>query len=71
MKFKYNLKTKYTDIGAGADDICLFCSLFESDCPLMDALAINLVYPSANTITIEECPMYEPADIEGLLNKNS
>ena len=71
MKFKYNGRTKYTDIGAGVDDICLFCSLFESDCPLMGALGINLVYPSADKITIKECPIYEPIDIDELLNKNS
>jgi hypothetical protein len=70
MKFKYNFETKLTEIGAETDDICLFCSLFEEDCPLMGGLEINLVYPSANRITIAECPMYEPIDIEELLNKS-
>lgn len=64
MKFKYKNDIKLTEVSAETDDICLFCSLFD-DCPLLGALSTNLVYPSADRITIEECPIYEPLVLDG------
>ena len=62
MRFRYNSETALTDISIGTKDICLFCSL-QSYCPLMGALETNLVYPSADKLTIKECPVYTPLDI--------
>lgn len=70
MNFKYNSETKLTEIGAETDDICLFCSLLDY-CPFIGALETNLVYPSADRLTIEDCPIYEPIDLADELNNNS
>lgn len=64
MKFDYDDITGLTDVRVETDDICLLCSLLEY-CPLMGALETNLVYPSANKLTIQECSIYEPIRIEG------
>lgn len=63
MKFRYNDDTKVTDIWAETDDICLFCALFDY-CPLLGALEINLVYPSADRITVAACSIYHPEGVE-------
>jgi len=36
---------------------CLFCELNE-ECPLLQGLMINLVYPSCNKLTIADCGCY-------------
>lgn len=58
MNFEYNSDTGITEVAVGLDDICLFCNLLEY-CPLIGALETNLVYPSADKITIQECSIYE------------
>lgn len=62
MKFEYNEETGLTQVAAEIEDRCLLCDKFE-DCPLIQALEINLVYPCANKLQIEDCPMFEMADL--------
>ena len=57
MYFEYKEKEGYTEVSAETNDICVMCKLFDS-CPLLGALETNLVYPSADIITIENCPIY-------------
>lgn len=57
MKFTYNSETGQTDYQLQTDDICLFCET-EEVCPLLQALMINLVYPSCDKLTIAECGCY-------------
>lgn len=64
MQFQYNSDEGITEVSVETDDICLFCSLLDS-CPLAGALATNLVYPSANRLTIEDCPIYDPMLLDG------
>ena len=59
MKFEYLEDEGITSIMAETDDICVICKFFDY-CPLIGALETNLVYPSANRITIEECPIFAP-----------
>lgn len=58
MYFKYNEEEDITEVWTETDDICVTCKYFDY-CPLMAAFENNVVYPSANTLTIEECSMYE------------
>lgn len=62
MIFKYNSESKLTECKAEVTDICVLCNLFDG-CPLVGALEINLVYPSASSLTIEDCPIFERIDI--------
>lgn len=64
MQFEYNSKEGITEVAAETSDICLFCSLFDY-CPLVGALETNLVYPSADRITVVDCPIYEPMVLDG------
>ena len=57
MNFKYDEEEGITEVVAEVEDVCLMCANFD-DCPLIQALSINLVYPSASNLTIEQCPLY-------------
>lgn len=46
---------------AEKDDECLMCNIFDY-CPLIIALRMGVVHPSAETITIEGCPLCDKAD---------
>lgn len=59
MYFEYLEEEGYTEVSAETSDICVMCKLFDT-CPLISALEINLVYPSADKLHIEDCPLYIP-----------
>jgi len=63
MRFQYDDVSDYTDIYASVNDVCVLCRHFDV-CPLMEAIGSNLVYPSADKLTIAECPMFEMETIE-------
>ena len=58
MKFEYLEQEGITEVSTDLDDKCTLCKNFDV-CPLLGALEINLVYPSADKLTIEECPIFE------------
>lgn len=57
MKFEYLSDEGITRIQPNIEDKCSLCDTFE-DCPLIQALTINLVYPSAYKLQIKDCPMF-------------
>ena len=59
MYFEYNEDEDITEVFAETTDVCVMCKYVDS-CPLMGAFENNVVYPSANNIEIEDCPMYMP-----------
>ena len=62
MQFQYISEEGITEVSAETSDKCFMCQLFDA-CPLVGALEINLVYPSADKLTIEDCPIFEMVDI--------
>ena len=64
MQFEYLEEEGITEIATDMDDKCTFCRNFDI-CPLLGALEINLVYPSADKLTVEDCPLF---DFEELTN---
>lgn len=63
MFFEYLETEGYTQVNAEVTDRCVLCELFDS-CPLINALELNLVYPFADNLTIEECSLYTPESFE-------
>jgi hypothetical protein len=59
MNFEFDKKSKQTICIAETSDSCVTCDLFDV-CPLVLAIRLHVVYPSAETITLEGCPMFEP-----------
>lgn len=64
MYFKYLDKEGITDVISEIDDICVLCRYYDA-CPLIGAIATNVVYPSAEKLQIEDCVMYAPEEIYG------
>lgn len=62
MNFKFDKKSNQTICIAETSDSCVMCDLFDI-CPLVLAIRLHVVYPSAETITLEGCPMFEKVDI--------
>ena len=58
MEFEYLEKEGITKVTAETTDRCFLCDNFE-DCPLLGALETNIVYPSAEYLEINECPMFK------------
>lgn len=63
MFFDYIEDEDYTQVSAEVDDKCVLCALFDN-CPLITALGLNVVYPSADKISIEECSLYYPETLD-------
>ena len=59
MFFEYNEEVDITEIQTETSDICIFCKYYDY-CPLISAVENNIVYPSANYLEIDDCPMYAP-----------
>ena len=59
MYFEFNEAENRTIVTAETDDVCVLCSLFDY-CPFIGALESHVVYPSAELLSIEDCPMYCP-----------
>lgn len=58
MYFEYDEQEGYTVVSAELEDKCVMCKYFD-ECPLIGAIETHLVYPSASSLYVEECPMYE------------
>lgn len=58
MFFEYDAEIGETAVITEIEDACAFCKNYD-DCPLINALEINFVYPSASNLTVERCAFYE------------
>ena len=59
MYFEYDEEEGYTNVITEVTDKCVLCHLFDN-CPLIKAMELNIVYPSAEGLIIEECSLYTP-----------
>ncbi|MCD7779643.1 MAG: hypothetical protein LUH05_03095 [Candidatus Gastranaerophilales bacterium] len=72
MYFEYNETTGVTDVCVEVEkDICAEC-IIRQECPLLNSLSLNIVYPSAMKLELKDCLFYrEYVDIEGEENEES
>lgn len=54
MLFSFDEKTQLTDIELEETDLCYACDA-EQDCTFIQALKFGMVYPSAQSISVQYC----------------
>lgn len=61
MDFQYDETTKLTNLTIYKEqDICAKCPIeVRENCPLLLGIINNVVYPSAQSIEIEACSLYD------------